>query len=345
MAKKLRVGFVGAGGIAQGAHFPGWQKLPDVEIYALSDINADTAKAAAEKAGVPAERTFADWRDMLKLAELDIVDVCTPNAFHKAPTVAAFKAGKHVIVEKPIAVSAAEAREMVAAGKAAKKLFMVAQSVRFTKEVQTIRHWVDEGLLGKIYWARCTLLRRRGVPSWGVFAEKDKSGGGPVYDLGVHILDSALFLMGFPKPTAVSASVYAVLGNRPTVMKHNYKKFDVEDFAAALIKFANGATISLETSWALNVPEETFNVTVCGDKGGAQMNPLTLVQEEHDCFLTSQPHYLTDVASHSEEIRAFVEAIRSGAKSPVPGEQALITQTILDAMYKSSATGKEVTTR
>ena len=342
MARKLRVGFVGAGGIAQGAHFPGWERLPDVEIYAICDISKRTAKAAAEKAGVPPERTFTDYRKMLKLGELDIVDVCTPNAFHKGPTVAAFKAGKHVIVEKPIAVSATEARQMTAAGKAAGKLFMVAQSTRFTKEAQAIRHWVDEGLIGDIYWAHCTLLRRRGVPSWGVFAEKDKSGGGPVYDLGVHVLDAALFLMDFPQPVRVSASTYAEFGPRKTIMKHDHRKYDVEDFACALIKFANGATISLETSWALNVPQETFNVTVCGKKGGAQMQPLTLVQEEHGNFFTSQPHYLPDVASHSEEIVAFVKAIRSGGPSPVPGEQATITQTILDAMYKSSETGKEV---
>ncbi len=340
MAKKLRVGFVGSGGIAQGAHMPGWQKLPDVEIFAVCDINKQTAQAAAEKFGVP--HVLTDYKKLVAMDELDIVDVCTPNAWHKAPTIAAFRHGKHVIVEKPIAVSAAEARQMIAAGHKAKKKFMVAQSMRFSAEAMAAKNWVDQGLLGKIYWARCTLLRRRGVPHWGVFAQKELSGGGPVYDLGVHILDLALHLMGFPQPVSVSAKTWAVLGPRHTIMKHDHKKFNVEDMAAALIKFDNGAAISLETSWAVNIAEETHNVTVCGDKGGAQLNPLTLIREEYGNFLTSTPHYLPQIASHHEEIRQFAEAVRKDLPSPVPGEQALVTQTILDAMYKSSESGKEV---
>jgi len=345
MAKKLRVGFVGSGGIAQGAHFPGWQALADCEIVAVADVNPATAKAAAAKAGLPENMAFTDYNDMLSKVELDIVDVCTPNCYHKDPVIAGFKAGCHVICEKPISVSAKDAEQMVAAGHAAKKLFMVAQSMRFTDSSLAMKDWVDAGYLGEVYWARASMLRPRGVPAWGAFIVKEMSAGGPCYDIGVHILDLCLHLMGHPEPVSVSANTWLELADKPSLMKHDPKKYTVpEDFAAGFIRFANGAAISLETSWAINAPEGTNNVFLAGTKGGMQSNPLTLVREQDGMLVNCTPQInpYARIASHSEEIRRFVAAIKSGGPSPVPGEQALMTQRILDAIYKSGEKGKEI---
>lgn len=345
MAKKLRVGVIGSGAIFTGAHWPGWKALEEVEVVALADVSDANLKKAAETCGVPAENCFSDYKAMLKQCKLDIVDVCTPNCFHCAPTVDSFKAGCHVIVEKPCGTSVAEVEKMIAAGKDADKLFMVAQSLRFSDAHLAMKRWVDAGLLGEIYYGRLSLLRPRGVPSWGAFIVKEMSAGGPCYDLAVHILDLALYLMGHPEPVAVSANYWLKLSNKPSIMKHDPKKYTVPDeLAAGFVRFANGASLILETSWAVNAPEGTYNVFLAGDKGGMQNNPLTLVREEAGLLTNTTVQVNPDqgVAAHSEEIRRFVEAIRKGLPSPVPGEQALITQRILDGIYRSAEKGKEV---
>ncbi len=343
--KKLKVGFIGAGGIAQGAHFPGWQALDNCEIAAIADVNEATARAAAEKAGVPDEMVFTDYKDLLENAALDIIDVCTPNCYHKKPVIDAFAAGCHVIVEKPIAVSRKEAEQMTQAGHDAGKLFMVAQSMRYQDTSLAMRDWVDAGYLGDIYWARASLLRPRGVPAWGAFIVKEMSAGGPCYDLAVHILDLCLHIMGHPEPVSVSAGTWLELANKPSLMKHNPKKYTVpEDFAAGFVRFANGAAISFETSWAINAPSGTGNCFFAGTAGGMQSSPLTLVREQDgmlvNCTPQINPH--AGIASHSEEIKRFVAAIESNGPSPVPGEQAILTQRILDGIYKSGVKGSEV---
>ncbi|NSW55741.1 MAG: Gfo/Idh/MocA family oxidoreductase [Armatimonadetes bacterium] len=345
MAKKFRVAFVGAGGIAQGAHFPGWKALPDCEIVAIADVRRETALAAAEKAGIGEDMIFEDYKKMLESVEADIVDVCTPNCYHKDPVIAAFKAGCHVIVEKPIGVSRKEAEQMTEAGHNAGKLFMVAQSMRFQDNSLAMKDWVDAGYVGDIYWARASYLRQRGVPAWGAFIVKEMSAGGPGYDLGVHILDLCLHLMGHPEPVSVSAGMWLELANKPSLMKHDPKKYTVpEEFVAGFVRFANGAAISLETSWALNVPEGSGAIVLAGTKGGMQNSPLTLVREEAGMLMNATPaiNPYAGIASHSEEIRRFVEAIKSGGPSPVPGEQAIMTQRILDGLYTSAQKGKEV---
>ena len=345
MAKKLRVGVIGSGAIFTGAHLPGWKALDDVEIVAIADIQEASRKSAAEAIGNPKLASYEDYNEMLKAEKLDVVDVCTPNCFHCAPTIAAFKAGAHVIVEKPCATSVAEVKKMIAAGKQAKKKFMVAQSLRFSPEHLAMRRWVDEGLVGQIYYGRLSLLRPRGVPSWGAFIVKEMSAGGPCYDLAVHILDLALSLMGHPEPVAVSANYWLELSNKPSVMKHDPARYTVPDeLAAGFVRFANGACLILETSWAVNAPEGTYNVFLAGDKGGIQNSPLTLVREEAGMLTNSTVQVNPDagIKSHSEEIRRFVEAIRKNLPSPVPGEQALLTQRILDGIYKSAEQGKEV---
>ena len=346
MTKKLRVALIGAGGIAQ-AHMGGWEENENAEVVAICDIKRKAREDTAKRWDVAKNTLFDDYEKMLEKVELDVVDICTPNACHKLLGTAGFEAGCHVLVEKPVAISADECREMIEAGKEADRLLMVAQVMRFSVEAQTLRTWVDAGLVGDIYWGQCSCLRARGVPSWGEFIDAQASGGGPCYDLGVHVLDLALYLMDFPEPVSVSAATYLEIADKPSLMKHDPAKYTVpEDMAAGFIRFANGASISLQTSWALNVTEAAtgHNVILCGDKAGLQYSPPTLIHEENGMLLNSTPQVPLDVPEDGfvAEIAAFVEAIRRDKPSPVPGEQALITQRILDGIYASGQAGEEV---
>jgi len=346
MARKLRVGLIGTGGIAQ-SHMRGWEENENAEVVAICDIKRKAREDTAQRWDVAKNALFDDYEKMLDKMELDIVDICTPNAYHKPPALAGFEAGCHVLVEKPVAISADECREMIKAGKEADRLLMVAQVMRFSVAGQTLRTWIDAGLVGDIYWGHCSYLRSRGVPSWGMFIDAEASGGGPCYDLGVHILDMALYLMDFPEPVSVSAATYLELADKPSLMKHDPAKYTVpEDMAAGFIRFANGATLSLQTSWALNVTEAAarMNVVVCGTEGGLQYSPPTLVREANGMLINSTPQVPLDVPDSGfvAEIDAFVEAILQGKPSPVPGEQALITQRILDGIYASGEAGEEV---
>ncbi len=345
MKKKLKVGVIGIGSIFTNAHLPGWEALDNVEVVAAADISKETLNKNAEAAGIPKKKRYTDYEEMLDKEDLDIVDVCTPNSYHKDPTIAGFDAGCHVIVEKPITISAENAEEMIEAGKKADKLFMVAQSMRFGADSLALRRWVDEGLVGDIYWGRASYLRPRGVPAWGAFISKEMSEGGPCYDLGVHILDLCLWLMGHPKPVSVSANIWLEIADKPSVMKHDPEKFTVPDeLAAGFIRFANGACLSLETSWAVNTTQPNNGIFLAGTKGGIHNNPATLTREEAGMLTdtTVQKNPDEGIKPHSEEIRRFVDAIVTGKPSPVPGEEALMTQRILDAIYESAKTGSEV---
>jgi predicted dehydrogenase len=346
VVKTIKVGVIGAGGIAQAAHLPSYQSLPGVEVAAVADLRREAAEAAAAKFGIP--KAFRDYRKLLALEEIEAVSVCTPNAFHKEQAVAALEAGKHVLVEKPMAVNAREGAEMIAAAKKAKRLLMVALNLRFASSSQALKRAVAGGALGEIYYAEAIATRRRGIPGWGAFTSKSKSGGGALLDIGVHSLDLTLYLMGFPKPVAVSGVTYAKLGK----LKHSAetagywgwdpKKFDVDDFGVGLVRFSNGATLFLKSSWAANIGDGQMNSVLVGTEGGAELSPLKLFREEHGSLVDITPVGLPQVNSHQEEVRLFIEAIRRRLPSPIPGEEAILTTKILDGIYRSSQTGREV---
>ena len=344
---RLRVGFVGAGGIATWAHLPAFQALSDyTEVVAAADIAPQALAAFSKNAGLAADQCFSDYRAMLDQAKLDIAVICTPNSWHCQPTVDALARGCHVLCEKPVAISADQARQMIAAGHKAGKLFMVGQTLRFTKGAAMMKRWVEAGEVGDIYWGRAQYLRVRGVPGKPGFINKELAEGGPIYDIGVHVLDLTLWLMGFPEPAAVSAGVYRKITNRKSPLNPcSPRDYTVpEDSSFSLIRFRDGATVSLECSWALNIPKADHNVVICGEKGGCQLEPLALVAERKGVLDRVQPEIFPypEKAGHHEEVRAFVEAVRKGKPSPVPGEEALITQRILDAIYRSGEAGKEV---
>ncbi len=348
MAKKVRIGVIGSGGIANGAHLPGYSLIPeDCEIFALCDILPEALeKTTAKYPNIP--HVLSDYRELLAMPEIDGVSVCTPNFAHHQITIDALKAGKNVLCEKPIAMNAVQGAEMVAAAKAAGKILQIGYNSRFQPSNQALKRYIDAGELGDIYYARAQALRVRGIPGWGVFIDKEKQGGGPLIDIGVHMLDLTLWFMGHPKPIAASGVTYQKFGKRSDVVgfmgQWDHTKFTVEDFAAALIRFENGATIMLESSFVANLKQDSQNVTLLGTDGGAEAYPLSLTQEKHRTMVSFEPKIPggNGLNTHNAEMKAFVECIRDGKEPLVTGEQGLMVAKIMDAIYKSSDEGKEV---
>jgi predicted dehydrogenase len=343
---------IGTGQVAQARHLPAFEKLQaegKVQLVALCDVSADKLGALAEKFGV--SRTFTDYHEMLRLPEIDAVIVCTPNYLHKQPVLDAFAAGKHVLCEKPLAINAVEGAEMVAAGRAAGKQFHVGYNLRFGPGVQAVRRFVDDGKLGEIYYVRAQALRRRGIPSHGHFTDKAKQGGGPLIDIGAHVLDLSLWLMDFPSPVSVSGQTQVKFGHREGLIglrgQWDPKNFTVEDFAAGFVRFDNGATLTLESSFAANIAQDQFQTTLMGTEGGALVDMANeantrVFREESGTLTDTAPVFLPQFHTHEAEIRAFVQALTDGAPVPVPGEQALVVTRILDALYQSAEIGREV---
>jgi predicted dehydrogenase len=347
---KLKIGIIGSGGIAQTCHIPGYRSMPDkCEVVAVCDIYEPNAKQAAEKFSIP--KMYTQFQDMLADNDIDAVSITTPNAFHLGPAVAALNAGKHVLCEKPLAMNADEAKQICRAAKEAGKVLQVALQYRFSGPMQFLKQYIDSGKMGHIYYARAQALRQRSVPGWGVFIEKDKQGGGPLIDIGVHILDMTLFCMGYPKPISASGKTWNQLGTNPDLYnswgEYDRSKFTVEDFAVGMIKFEDGSAVVLESSFMANLEGNPFQTQLFGTKSGALVKggsdmSLTLYTEVDRQLFNMQPANVPKVESpHTVEIEAFVNAILEGTPSPVPGEQGLILNAIFDAIYKSSETGAE----
>lgn len=349
---KLKIGIIGSGGIAQGCHMPGYASIPDrCQIVAIADTNLETAKLAADKFDVA--QVFSDYRELLAIREIDAVSIATPNAHHKQPTIDALSSGKHVLCEKPMAMNADECREMIQAQRQSGKILQIALQWRFSGVAQFMKKYIDSGAMGNIYYARAQALRRRGVPGWGVFIDKEQQGGGPLIDIGVHILDFTLYLMGYPKPVSVTGKTYQAMGRNPKYWNawgdYDRDKFTVEDFAVGLIRFESGATVSLESSFMANLEKETWTSQLFGDDSGALIDlsggnakPVTIYTEKDKQLFDMTPANIPQVKSmHTEEVVAFVDAILEGKPSPVPGEQGMILNAVFDALYKSSISGKE----
>lgn len=350
MGKKIKVGLIGTGGIARGCHIPGYQSIPnDCEIIWACDVNEELAKSTADEHGIPNVTT--QYQDLLNDPELDAVSITTPNKYHKQPTIDALNAGKHVLCEKPLAMNAAECREMCRAAKDSGKILQVALQMRFGGPARFMQDFINQGGMGDIYYARAQALRRRGVPGWGVFIDKEQQGGGPLIDIGVHILDFTLFLMGYPKPVSASGRCWDTLGKNPELFNflgdYDRSKFTVEDMAVGFIRFEGGQVVVLESSFMANVEREFFQTTLMGTESGATVRasgeePIKIFTEKNQQLLDVTPRNIPEVkSSHTAEIQAFVRAIQNGDPSPVPGEQGLILNAIFDALYKSSDTGKE----
>ena len=349
MTKKLKVAVIGLGGIAH-THVPGWRASPYTEIVAGGDINPAVFESWKEKYGVT-RFTENSW-DLFNDPEIDIIDICTPNMFHAPLAIAAMQAGKHVLCEKPLAPTPDDIRQMIDARNRSGKMLMTAQHFRFRGISQAVKAEVDSGVLGSIYHARAWMLRRSGLPLSPTFLYKKNAGGGPTIDIGVHILDLTLWLMGHPKPVAVSGVARTELAHHKDSFTSWGRKpvpqdMDVEDFAAAFVRFENGATLMLEVSWLLhhNAQGEDARLWLYGTEGGCEWPQANFMSANYKARqLETRTLQLTadTMEAHALECVEFANAVKEGLPSPVPAEDSLYVQTILDGIYRSQAAGKEV---
>lgn len=349
--KKLRIGLVGAGNIAN-VHLEAYKKLDNVEIVAACDINESRLNETADIFGI--EKRYTSESEMLKNEELDAVDVCVWNCNHAKCTIEALDAGLHVLCEKPMAASTEEAEAMVEAAKRNNKLLMIGFVLRFDNESIITKDFIDNGYLGDIYYSKATYLRRNGSPG-GWFSNKKLSAGGPVIDLGVHVIDLTRYLMGKPKPVSVFASTADKLKNRKNLKTDVAWKpkdakpddiFDVEDFAVALIKYEDGKTTLLETSYSLNGEEKTEK-QLFGDKGGIKIdaNGMKIYTEMNGFMADVTPdvrNYKYGKDMFEAEMAHFADCILNNTPCIAPAEDGVEIMKILDAIYESARTGHEI---
>src|SRR5690349_3817237 len=276
--QKLRVGVIGAG--VGALHLAAYAQIPEVEISALAGLDDDRVRTVAAEYKVP--RTYREYEQLLAAPDVDAVSICLPNVLHAPVSIAALQAGKHVLVEKPLARTPAEGRAMMAAAHETGRILMVSFDKRYRGDVQWLKQYVDSGALGRIYYAKAHWMRRSGIPRLGSwFVSKEQAGGGPLIDLGVHVLDMALYLMGEPQPQAISANTYAEFGPRglkgsgsawARPIHGETLPYEVEDLATAFIRLDGGATLLLEASWATHsAAGDDFGVTLYGTEGGAEL--------------------------------------------------------------------------
>ncbi|WP_026693969.1 Gfo/Idh/MocA family protein [Peribacillus kribbensis] len=342
---KLRIGIIGAGGIAQGRHIPTLLKLRErVSIEALYDVNFTTAADASAKFNIP--KVTDSYQELFQL--VDAVVICTPNKFHSEIAVAALDAGVHVLCEKPMAMTSRECEEMIEASKRSGKVLSIAFHYRFMKEAVAAKKAVAAGEIGKPLVVRVQALRRRRVPGWGVFTNKELQGGGSLIDYGCHLLDLSLWLMGNPGPSEVMGTTYNTLSKMPGQVNlwgaFDYSTFNVDDHVTAYIRFENGTSLLLETSWSNNIKEDVIeNVSISGDMGGLEVFPFSLNYSKHGMLFNSEAAWLPGEEDPSiPQAQNFVEACLGLSEQIVKPEEALQVTQIIEAIYKSSEEGKSV---
>ena len=346
----LKVAMIGAGGIAR-AHMPGWIASEHAEVVTVSDISQPALEKFGQEYGIKSLTT--DVNAVLSDPDIDIVDICVPNNYHAPIAIAAMEAGKHVLCEKPLAPTPAEVEKMIAARDASGKMLMTAQHFRFKGDSRALKREIDNGALGEVYHARGWMLRRAFTPVTSSFVTKELAAGGACIDIGVHILDLTLWMMGNPKPVTVSGvsrtklakipGAFTTWGMRPV----DPEIYDVEEMAAAFVRFENGATLSLEVSWLLHHDTEgdDMQMWLYGTEGGSHWPKCEIYSSDYGGMqhINKQLKITHDtMRPHALECVEFAQAIVDGAPSPVPAEQSLQVMRILDAIYQSQETQREV---
>ena len=353
-AHTIKGGVIGAGAIGQRGHIPGF-RAAGVEVVAVCDVNELRAQAVAEQFGIPL--VFTDYRALLAQPEIDVVSVGLPNALHAVVSIDALNAGKHVFCEKPIAVSSAQAEAMIWAARRNNRLLSVNQHMRFDRSVQTMRQVVASGQLGRIYLAESRWVRQQGIPGFGSwFTDKSMAGGGALYDIGVHMLDLLLFLLGFPTVVAVKGFLAGELGAQRIGLGgwgsdfSTEGRFDVDDTAFAVLTLEDGAQVQLLVTWAAFAPPED-RLAIYGSRGGLDRRgmfsdalSLKRYEAQHGKIVASD----VALAPHPGErpwilsVQSFVRAIRREGPLLVKPEEALQVVQILEAIAHSAQTGREV---
>jgi len=340
----LKIVVVGAGFAGRVVHLPGYAANM-VRVAAICDQVQERAQSLADQYKVP--KVYTDWRRMIEEERPDIVSVCLPNVLHREVTIAALEAGAHVLCEKPLATSVAEAHEMFDAARRAGRVLMAAQHFRFEAAAQAIKRVVDSGALGQIYHAEAIAMRRMGIPTWGSFHQRALSFGGCLLDIGVHMLDQTLWLMGNPTPTTVSAVMQQRFGRRPEIAAAhgnawNPKLFDVEDSAVALVRFQDGASLILRACWAAHIKDTRFSSQLLGTEGGAITDPPTIYRLRDGMQVDEEFKNLPRSSGWEREVVHFLTVVRGEAEPLVKEEETMNVQRILNAAYRSAEEGREV---
>ncbi len=364
---KLRIGVIGCGGIANQKHFPAMKNNSDLcEIVAFCDIIKERADKACEEFGAPGAKSYEDYHDLLANPEVEVVHVCTPNVSHSEITIAAFEAKKHVYVEKPMSHSTSEAEKMVEAWKKSGMQFTVGYQNRFRAEVQNLHAACEAGDLGEIYYAKAHAIRRKAVPTWGVFPNKALQGGGPLIDIGTHALDITLWCMNNYDVDTISGQVFYKLGRLHGAEEGNLfgpwdpDTYEVEDSAMGFIKMKNGALVNLEAAWAINMLDSReASTTLCGTLAGAEIHSgMSYAQNELIYNRARNGQLMQETISPSGQVayfagggggeegtidcRQWLTAIQKGTEPLVKPEQALVVTRILDNIYVAADGNKEV---
>lgn len=349
--KSINVGVIGTGSIS-AMHLQSYQKHANANLLAVCDLNEVRAQRAAEKYG--ATKVYTDYNELLADPEIDAVSICTWNNTHAEISIAALNAGKHVLVEKPLCRTVEEALQVQEAVKSSGKLLQVGFVRRYDPNAQMLREFADKGEFGDIYFAKASSVRRLGNPG-GWFSDIERSGGGPLIDIGVHVIDLCWYMMGRPKPVSVSANTYRKLGNRSNVRNLSFykaadydaEKNTVEDMANAMIRFENGASLLVDVSFTLHSKENLQSVKLYGDKGGFEIDPeVVIVTEKHDTIINIQPQ--TDNkgfdfdAAFQSEVDHFISSIENGTSPLSPVEDGVEIMKILCGIYESAEKGAEV---
>lgn len=351
---EVRIGILGAGGIVAYGHLPALAKMKQVRVEALCDLQHERAEALAGQYGI--RKVYARPAALLKNDDLDAVLIAAPNACHAPLTLQALDAGKHVICEKPPAMNAAQTARMVAQAKGRKKALLFAFNQRYTDRSQELKRRIQKDHLGDIYYVRAGWTRRRFIPGLGGwFTDRKLSGGGPLIDIGVHVLDLALWLCDYPKVKSVTGATFHELGKkvaRTDLGPRGSEKMTVEDLAAAFLRFQNGGVLFVETSFALHTKtKERVYLDLMGTQGGAEWRfpqtpsepPLTLTGEEKGRPYDLIPHIDEGQPwqSYAGEWEEFLRCVGNPARSWPQAEQGVDLMKIVDAIYASAKSGRE----
>ena len=345
----MKVAIIGAGLVAKTFHIPAFQACEGVKITAIYDRKPEKAKALADAVGA---EPFSDYDELLRHGDIDAVSICTRTDLHCQMAVKAARAGKNIFLEKPMAASEAEAKEILDETQKNGVTFMLGMLNRFRTETMFINERRTQGNMGDIYHTDVRWIRRRGIPSNGWFVQKSLSGGGAGIDIGVHAIDTAWYLMGCPEPIAVSAVTHSRLGDAKAKGLSSWgteapadRPMDVEETAVALVRFAEGKSMTVTVSWAINGPEEDFNLKVYGTKEGASLNPFVIYGQEEGYCADITPLFVRDDAwkeGFRNGIQHFVDCVQKGEIPITSAENCYKVQRIIGAMYASASAGREI---
>ncbi|WP_210367554.1 Gfo/Idh/MocA family oxidoreductase [Bacillus sp. REN3] len=347
----LKVGVIGVGSISE-YHINPYRKNPDAELVALCDINKERLLQKGEQYQI--SQLYSDYRKLLENEEIDAVSICTWNDTHAEIAVAALEAGKHVLIEKPLSLTVEQAVSVQKAAEEANRIAQVGFVRRFGDNTNILKKFIDSGDLGDIYYAKASILRRLGNPG-GWFADKERSGGGPLIDLGVHVIDLCWYLMGKPAPVSVTGNTYYLLGNRKNIENLDFYKAadydpgknNVEDLTNALIRFENGASLFVDVSFTLHAKENEVSVKVYGDKGGAEIEPeLLFVTEKHNTILNIDPQVDNKTFNFEQafdrEVNHFINCCLGTEEEIAPVGDGVEIMKILEAVYESAEKKTEI---